>query len=102
MVSGRRTICDTCYNIDQRPLKDVLYQGPNRYRGVRDHARKIYKKDILNGCERCGYKTHVEIAHRKAISDFPLDTIISEINKRENIGIWCRNCHWEFDHGLFE
>lgn len=74
--------------------------GSNKYSRIRDHARNVYKK--LNGisCENCNYSKHIEICHKKAISSFPKDTIISEVNDRKNIIFLCPNCHWEFDHGL--
>jgi hypothetical protein len=41
---------------------------------------------------------HVEICHRKAISEFPKDTLIIEVNNRNNVLFLCPNCHWEFDN----
>lgn len=51
-------------------------------------------------CFSCGYAKHVELAHITPITAFPNDTKLSTVNAVENIVQLCRNCHWEFDHGL--
>lgn len=51
-------------------------------------------------CFKCGYDKHVELAHIKPISSFPLSATLGEINSPENIVQLCPNCHWEFDNGL--
>ena len=77
----------------------IRREGANRYDMIRYHARRVFKKELENPfCEVCGYKKHVELCHRKAISDFPKYTLIAEVNKRENVSFLCPNCHWEFDH----
>lgn len=53
-------------------------------------------------CEVCGYDKHVEVAHRKAVSDFDDDTTIREINSIGNLIGLCPNHHWEYDHGILE
>lgn len=73
--------------------------GSNRYDIIRYHARNLYKKILLNPlCEKCGYTKHVEICHIKAVSTFPKETLVSEVNSRNNILFLCPNCHWEHDH----
>lgn len=56
----------------------------------------------MNACAICGYNKHIEISHKKAISDFDLDTQVSVVNSKENIWPLCPNHHWEFDNGLLE
>jgi len=51
-------------------------------------------------CQICGYSLHVEIAHRRPVSDFPDSATMKEINDIANLIILCPNHHWEFDHGL--
>lgn len=51
-------------------------------------------------CRRCGYALHVELAHRVAITEFPDDALLTEINAPPNIIPLCPNCHWELDTGL--
>jgi hypothetical protein len=66
---------------------------------VRNHARRKHKHLLSAPC-RCGYATHVELCHIKAISLFPDFSTIGEINNESNVVQLCRNCHWEFDHGM--
>jgi hypothetical protein len=51
-------------------------------------------------CQKCGYSTHVELAHIKAIHEFSEDSLLSEINNPSNILVLCPNHHWEFDNGI--
>ena len=49
-------------------------------------------------CEKCGYDKHFEICHKKAISSFPDDALISVVNDLNNLVSLCPNCHWELDN----
>lgn len=69
---------------------------------VRTRARSDYKYLLSIGCYNCKYNKHVEICHIKPIKDFDLKSTVKEINDRNNIVQLCRNCHWEFDHGLLD
>lgn len=70
---------------------------------IRKHARKVYERsDKPKCCAICGYKHYYEVCHLRAVSDFPDDTLISEINKIDNLIALCPNHHWEFDHGLLK
>ena len=51
-------------------------------------------------CSNCGYNKHVETCHIKAIADFSPTVTIAEVNANSNLTLFCRNCHWEFDHKL--
>jgi hypothetical protein len=83
----------------QTIIEGIRREGANRYDMIRYHARRIFKKELNNPlCEKCGYDKHVEICHRKAISEFPKDTLIIEVNNRNNVLFLCPNCHWEFDN----
>ena len=84
------------------------------YCDQRDHKQKRYvKKDSLRyfagawnpdlkgqPCENCGYDKHTELAHIKAVSDFPDTALLKEVHARENLKVLCPNCHWEYDNGL--
>jgi len=71
----------------------------NRYGKVRQNAQLVYRQSGMSAqCLLCGYSTHVEICHIKNISDFPTNTLVSEINNLSNLVALCRNHHWEFDH----
>lgn len=54
------------------------------------------------GCQYCGYNTHVELAHIKAISEFDDTATLAEINAPENIFVLCPNHHWELDNGKLD
>lgn len=69
---------------------------------VRGLNRSWNKDMTQRPCVCCGYSKHVELAHIRPISSFPLTATLGEINSRENIATLCPNCHWEFDNGLLE
>lgn len=66
--------------------------------GVRGLARHQHRELLKMPCAHCGYSKHVELAHIKALSSFPDDALISEVNSRDNVIQLCPNCHWEMDH----
>jgi len=62
---------------------------------------RTWNKDLTKlPCQVCNYSTHVELAHIKAVSDFPEETRLGVINDPSNILVLCRNHHWEFDNGI--
>lgn len=62
-------------------------------------ARKAYAdSDKPKSCIVCGYKNHYEVAHIKAVSEFPKDSLLSEINNVDNLIALCPNHHWEYDN----
>lgn len=72
----------------------------NVYVYVREQARRIAVSHGMNKCASCGYDLHVQIAHKKAISEFSDNVPISEINDLSNLIPLCPNCHWEFDNKM--
>jgi len=107
-IPASSTFCKKCYlerfqvDWDKITYGEVksqrIYQRNSR---VRDLARALVKKENLERiCENCGYNKHVEVCHKKGISTFTDDTLISTINSKENLVLLCPNCHWEFDKGL--
>ena len=110
MESRRIKMCSMCRKaeydlLDQLTLADVKYmEGPSgveaKWAKVRGRARIKYQTEVLKGCTRCGYSKHAEVCHIKSISKFPLTATVGEVNDISNIKILCRNCHWEFDHGI--
>lgn len=101
--------CRKCANkeranaIDNMTLKEASYSKnhSNKYSRIRDRAQTLYEKNKLP-CQICNYSVHVEICHKRDISDWPEDTLVKVINDRSNIVFLCRNCHWEFDHHLLK
>jgi len=57
---------------------------------------------ISKECKKCKYTLYVEVCHIKPIRDFGPDAILNEINNPDNLVYLCPNCHWEFDHGIFQ
>lgn len=87
--------------------KDGLLGKRKNYQSYRTAIRKRAEKVFSNSgkplkCAICGYDLYVEIAHIKAVSDFPGDTLISEINSEDNLIALCPNHHWEYDHGILK
>ena len=50
-------------------------------------------------CAICGFSEYVEACHIKAISSFPLDTKVREVNSLDNLVYLCPNHHILFDRG---
>jgi hypothetical protein len=101
-----RLRCDTCLNqkkiaMANQTLGDLISRCDKRataYSAIRTAARLVAKKEGWCKCANCPYDKHIEIAHRKPIGSFPLETMITEINAVSNLLPLCPNCHWEFDY----
>lgn len=104
----RKSICLECSSEKRRQkmLKTEQTIGEKtydkhkyaKYSYVRYHAREVMKEAGINKCQKCGYDKHIECCHIKAVSSFPPETKISEINSLDNLIGLCPNCHWEFDN----
>ena len=87
--------------------KGELLNDRKNYQSYRSSIRKIAENIYKSSgkpycCAKCGYSTHVEIAHIKAVSDFENSTTIAEINSIDNLIALCPNHHWEYDHGILK
>lgn len=103
-IVNRSKFCAECRKAKDMTLQEVVDRyGTGKkaslYSLVRERARKAIK-EVPNVCSKCGYSKHVEVCHIKAISTYPLDTMVSEINRKENLIKLCPNCHWESEHSL--
>lgn len=104
LILSQRQYCESCNppnKSEQQTLDDVMYrQGHPAYAHaiVRQRARALAKSLNWTACASCGYDRHIEIAHRKPISSFPRDTLVSVVNSPDNLLPLCPNCHWEFDN----
>lgn len=68
---------------------------------IRKNAKIVFAEYNLNPkCVVCGYSFHVEVAHKKAVSEYDDHITIKEINSIENLIGLCPNHHWEYDNGL--
>ena len=91
----------------QQRTKGELKEIRKNYQSYRSSIRKKAELVFKNSgkeckCEVCGYNKHIEIAHKKAVSDFDDSATIAEINDINNLIALCPNCHWEFDNGLLK
>lgn len=104
IVRYNRNYCKICRPHTQNKdmtLGEAIYTKhhvSSAYCLVRTRARMIAKKLGWKSCKNCGYSKHIEIAHIKAIGDFPKETLLSVINDPTNLAPLCPNCHWEFDN----
>ena len=70
---------------------------------IAKNARIVFRKSNKEKkCLKCGYDKHYEVCHIKAVSDFTDTSTLEEINSLDNLIALCRNCHWEYDHGLLK
>lgn len=82
---------------------EIKQELKNPFSALRNQARRIYNNsDRPKICSICGYKNHIEIAHKKGIAKFDDNAKISEINNIDNLIALCPNHHWEFDNGLLD
>jgi len=85
--------------------KGELFSNRSNWQSARSsiqkNARRIFmKSSIKKECFICGYEKHIEICHKKSVSEFSDDTLIGEINNIDNLVGLCPNHHWEYDKGL--
>lgn len=63
---------------------------------------RTWNKEMLRlpcSVESCGYSLHVELCHKRPITDFPESATLGEVNSPSNVVPLCPNHHWEFDNG---
>lgn len=105
-IMSSRTYCKDCsWHGSDITLKEAIYTSCHRssaFALIRSRARVIGQKLGWVACQVCGYNKHIEICHRKQISEFPESTLLSEINDQQNLIALCRNHHWEFDHNQLD
>jgi hypothetical protein len=106
-----KKVCRPCREIKKNSLKllsvkDYLATGnwsnlhpQHLFNGVRSLCRR-WNIDLPKICQVCGYTNHTEMAHIRAVTDFPDTAILGDINSPNNILILCPNHHWEFDNNL--
>jgi hypothetical protein len=112
----RSILCENHYQERFKNKKEIILQttvGEYRERNklhhrssihahIRGFARNWFKDLIKKPCAACGYDKHVELCHIKPMSSFSDDSLVGEVNHKDNIVQLCPNCHWEFDNGLLK
>ena len=87
--------------------KGELFAKRKNWQSARSTIQKLARSAFERAhprmsCNVCGYTNHVEVAHRKQVSDFDNNATVNEINHITNLVGLCPNHHWELDHGLIE
>lgn len=107
-------LCSTCLLLSRiatanNVTKSELYARRGSYQSarsaIRKHAAQVFEQSGLPlVCFVCGYSTAlvVEIAHKRAVADFPGSATLEEINAIENLVALCPTHHAEFDLGLLK
>ena len=95
--------CSECENRERREkllnrtlkeIKESTSNKSNPYNLVRAQARRLLQESgIESKCILCGFSEHVEVCHIKAISSFPPETKIREVNRLDNLVYLCPNHH---------
>lgn len=104
LILASRTYCSRCSppRIKHRRVDEV--QGLAAYQvstQIRGNARLVMgQSGRSRECRVCGYNTHVEVSHIRAISSFPPSTLVGDINDLSNLEYLCPNHHWEHETGL--
>ena len=100
-ILSKHVYCSKCRQPDMTLNEAMTNYTKHAYSAafnlVRSRARSILIKLKRTICEKCGYTKHFEACHKKPISSFSIDTLISIINDSRNLIPLCPNCHWEFD-----
>jgi hypothetical protein len=98
--------CVTLKSISNNTKKELFISRKNwqsARSSIAKHAAEVYKKsNKIKKCLICGYDIHCEVCHKKPVSDFSDETIISEINNIDNLVALCSNHHWELDHRILK
>lgn len=110
---GKR--CQSCYNqrnknkqlgmtiFDLHNSLSVKDKHPSWKSSYIRLLNRTWNKELLTKpCANCDYDKHVELAHIRAISDFPPTATLGEVNAKENVIQLCPNCHWEFDNNQLD
>lgn len=91
----------------QDVTKEQLFERAKNWQsarsGIQKHARNVYNtSDKPKCCVVCGYSLFYDVAHKRSVSDWPSDSLISDINNIANLEALCKNHHAEYDAGLLE
>jgi DNA-directed RNA polymerase subunit RPC12/RpoP len=88
--------------IQDTPISQHFLNGTSRYKHTR--IRAIAKRfmqfwKVPKKCHFCDFDYVLHVAHIKPISSFSKDSLIKEVNSKENLTYLCPNHHALLDHG---
>ncbi len=98
----RSNRCIECRPLPRESTLSARKKSGCRIQEIRTHARLVLFRARERKCEICGYSVRVDCCHIKAVKEFSKDTLLSEINKLENLKALCPNHHVELDLGLLK
>ncbi len=97
-ISGNKVMWAPHYGALEKKLKGDIRKDSKERTRISQHAVNIYKAhNKPYSCYICGYDKFTEVAHIKAVSDFPPDATLGEINSITNLVRLCPNHHKELD-----
>jgi len=115
---NKRSYCDRCRlevqaknngaetHISNLTREQVMKRYAKYYIGrnmIRKHAVKVYfRSNMDKKCLVCGYHKYIDVCHKKDVSEFSGDALISEINHINNLVALCPTHHIEFDNELMD
>lgn len=93
--------------ITPNKTKGELFSERKNWQSARSDIQKLARKTYISSgkpmkCFVCGYTRHVQVCHKKAVSDFDDKALIKEINDIDNLVALCPNHHWEFDKKILK
>ena len=77
------------------------YYHPNYHPAARYRLQSLSDEMKCPTCDQLHMNPKF-CCHIRAISEFPADATVAEVNADENILVLCPNCHWEFDRGMLD
>lgn len=91
-------------NNENKTLSDVLIKGNARVKF--SYVRKLARQAIEvwnweKKCKLCSFEFY-DVCHIKGLADFSNDTLIRDINSKENLVCLCPNHHLLLDRGLIK
>lgn len=104
-------MCKECWKTirfekqEKRTLEDISLIGNARVKWstLRELARrKLERLGVKKECKICQFDIVVDCCHIKPISKFKSNSLVGEVNSKENLVYLCPNHHKMFDKGLIE
>lgn len=85
--------------------KKELFSTRKNWQSARSGLQRRSRNNYINSgkpncCKICGYDTHIEVAHIKAVSEFDDNDTVAQMTDPDNLVALCPNHHWEFDNGI--
>lgn len=102
-------LCHDCMCVERlaqaekKPIKEFFNEGNARikYSAIRTWARTAMRIwGVEKCCAICGFSIVIEIHHWERISDCSEDSLLGEVNSRENMDYLCPNDHAMAERGL--